>query len=131
MHTLQDQVAVITGGSSGIGLATAKRFVAEGAQVFITGRRRDELDKAVAEIGSNATGVVGDVSRLEDLDALYSLIASKGLKIDIVFANAAFVEMAPTTAVTTEHFDKTFDTNARGVFFTVQKALPLMNDGAV
>src|SRR6266481_5477552 len=129
MPALTDQVAVITGGSSGIGLATAKRFAAEGARVFITGRRQEELDKAVAEIGPSATGVVGDVSSPEDLDALYALIAEKGLKLDIVFANAAFVEMAPTAAVTVEHFDKTFDTNARGVFFTVQKALPLLNDG--
>ena len=129
MPALTDQVAVITGGSSGIGLATAKRFAAEGAKVFITGRRQEELDKAVAEIGPSATGVVGDVSSPEDLDALYALIAEKGLKLDIVFANAAFVEMVPTAAVTVEHFDKTFDTNARGVFFTVQKALPLMNDG--
>jgi NAD(P)-dependent dehydrogenase (short-subunit alcohol dehydrogenase family) len=129
MLALQNKIAVITGGSSGIGLATAKRFVTEGAQVFITGRRRDELDKAVAEIGSNAIGVRGDVSNLEDLDALYNLIDSKGMKIDIVFANAAFAEIAPTRAVTPGHFDQTFDTNTRGVFFTVQKALPLMNNG--
>ena len=129
MPALQGKIAVITGGSSGIGLATAKRFVAEGAQVFLMGRRQDELNKAVAEIGPSAIGVAGDVSNLEDLDSLYSLIASKRMKIDIVFANAAFAEIAPMRAVTVEHFDRTFATNTRGVFFTVQKALPLMNDG--
>ena len=129
MQALEGKTAVITGGSSGIGLATAKRFVAEGAQVFLMGRRQDELNKAVAEIGPSAIGVAGDVSNLEDLDSLYSLIASKRMKIDIVFANAAFAEIAPMRAVTVEHFDRTFATNTRGVFFTVQKALLLMNDG--
>ncbi|MGB8769598.1 MAG: glucose 1-dehydrogenase [Candidatus Korobacteraceae bacterium] len=129
MSKLQGKVAIITGGSSGIGLATAKRFVAEGAYVFITGRRQAELDKAVAEIGKNATGVQGDVSNLGDLDRLYKTVSAKKGKIDIVFANAGFVELVPTPAVTPEHFDKTFDINARGVYFTVQKALPLMNDG--
>ena len=129
MLALAGKVAVITGGSSGIGLATAKRFVAEGAQVFITGRREDALADAVAQIGPNAIAVPGDAGDLEDLDRLYDLIASRDVKIDIVFANAAFAEIAPTGAVTAEHFDRTFDTNARGVFFTVQKALPMMNDG--
>ncbi len=129
MSGLQNKTAIITGGSSGIGLATAKRFVAEGAYVFITGRRQDELDKAVDEIGKNVTAVQGDVSRLDDLDRLYKAVSEKKPKIDIVFANAGFVEMVPTTAVTPGHFDETFNVNARGVFFTVQKALPLMNDG--
>jgi NAD(P)-dependent dehydrogenase (short-subunit alcohol dehydrogenase family) len=129
MLAQQGKIAVITGGSSGIGLATAKRFAAEGAQVFIMGRRQAELDQAVVEIGPNAIGVTGDVSKPEDLDRLYSLVASKGLKINIVFANAALAEMAPMSDVTVEHFDRTFDTNTRGVFFTVQKALLMMNDG--
>ncbi len=129
MPTLKGKVAIITGGSSGIGLATAKRFVAEGAYVFITGRRRAELDKAAAEIGRNVTAVQGDASNLDDLDRLYRDVAAKKGRIDIVFANAGFVEMAPTPAATPEHFDKTFNINARGVYFTVQKVLPLINDG--
>lgn len=130
MSGLNGKVAVITGGSSGIGLATAKCFVKEGAYVFITGRRQSELDKAVLEIGSNVTAVKGDVSNLGDLDKLYAEVEAKKGKIDILFANAGFVEMVPTIAVTPEHFDKTFNINARGVFFTVQKALPHLNDGA-
>src|SRR5271155_4341403 len=129
MPALQGKVAVITGGSSGIGLAAAKRFVAEGAYVFITGRRQAELDKAVAEIGKNVTAVRGDVADLDDLDRLYKLVAAKKGRLDIVFANAGFVEMVPTSAATPAHFDKTFNINARGAYFTVQKALPLMNDG--
>ena len=129
MSALQGKVAVITGGSSGIGLAIAKRFVSEGAYVFITSRRQTELDKAVAEIGSNVTAVQGDVSKLEDLDRLYNMIAGQNRKIDVVVANAGFVEIALITTASPEHFDKVFDTNARGAFFTVQKALPLMNDG--
>jgi len=130
MQALQGKVAVITGGSSGIGLATAKRFVAEGAFVFITGRRRTELDKAVSEIGKNVVGVRGDISKLEDLDCLYKQVAAKKGKIDILFANAGVVETVETPAATAEHFDRTFNTNARGAYFTVQKALPLLNDGA-
>jgi NAD(P)-dependent dehydrogenase (short-subunit alcohol dehydrogenase family) len=129
MPALKNKVAVITGGSSGIGLATAKRFVEEGAYVFITGRRQSELDKAVKEIGRNAIAIQGDISKLDDLERLYKEIAQKKGKIDIVVANAAVVEMVPTQAVTPEHYDKTFDTNARGTYFTVQKALPLLNDG--
>jgi len=129
MPRLEGKIAVITGGSSGIGLATAKRFVKEGAYVFITGRRQAELDKAVAEIGSNVTAVKGDVSNLEDLDRLYQTVAAKKGKLDVLFANAGVVEPVPTAAVTTEHYDKTFGINARGVYFTVQKALPLMKDG--
>jgi NAD(P)-dependent dehydrogenase (short-subunit alcohol dehydrogenase family) len=130
MQALQGKVAVITGGSSGIGLATAKRFVAEGAFLFITGRRQTELDKAVSEIGRNVVGVRSDVSKLEDLDRLYKEVATKKGKIDILFANAGIVEKMETPAATAEHFDRTFNTNARGVYFTVQKALPLLNDGA-
>lgn len=129
MPALQGKVAIITGGSSGIGLAIAKRFVSEGAYVFITSRRQSELDKAVTEIGKNVTAVQGDVSKLEDLDRLYSTVSSQSRKIDVVVANAGFVELAPIKTATPEHFDRTFDTNARGAFFTVQKALPLMNDG--
>jgi NAD(P)-dependent dehydrogenase (short-subunit alcohol dehydrogenase family) len=130
MASLKGKVAVITGGNSGIDLATAKRFVAEGAYVFITGRRHAELDDAVAEIGSNVTAVQGDVSNLEDLDRLYREVKSKKGKIDIIFANAGIVETAETPAATPEHFDRTLNTNARGAYFTVQRALPLLSDGA-
>lgn len=129
MLALQGKIAVITGGSSGIGLATAKRFVKEGAYVFITGRRKAELDKAVVEIGSNVTGVQGDASNLDDLDRLYKEVAAKKGKLDVLFANAGIAEPKPTAAVSAEDYDKTFDINARGVFFAVQKALPLMKDG--
>jgi NAD(P)-dependent dehydrogenase (short-subunit alcohol dehydrogenase family) len=129
MARLSGKVAVITGGSSGIGLATAKKFVEEGAYVFITGRRQAELDKAVAQIGSNVTAVQGDVSNLDDLDRLYKEVATKKGKLDVLFANAGFVEPKPTPAVSPEQYDKTFDINARGVFFTVQKAVPLMKEG--
>lgn len=130
MPALQGKIAVITGGSSGIGLAAAKRFVAEGAFVFITGRQQFKLDKAVKEIGKNVVAVRGDVSKLDDLDRLYKEVGEKKGKIDILFANAGIVEAVETPAATPEHFDRTFNTNARGVYFTVQKALPLLNDGA-
>ena len=130
MRALQGKTAVISGGNSGIGLAVAKRFVAEGAFVFITGRRQTELDKAVEEIGKNVVAVKSDVSNLDDLDRLYKEVAKEKGKIDIIFANAGIVETVQTPEVTPEHFDRTFNTNARGVFFTVQKALPLLNDGA-
>jgi len=126
---LNGKIAVITGGSSGIGLATAKRFVEEGAYVFITGRRQAELDKAVVEIGSNVTGVQADVSNLDDLDRLYKEVETKKSKVDVLFANAGIAEPKPTAAVSAEDYDKTFDVNARGVFFAVQKALPLMKEG--
>ena len=129
MARLNGKVAVITGGSSGIGLATAKKFVEEGAFVFITGRRKAELDKAVAEIGRNVTGIQGDASNLDDLDRLYKEVATSKGKLDVLFANAGFVEPKPTPAVSPEHYDKTFGINARGVFFAVQKALPLMKEG--
>jgi NAD(P)-dependent dehydrogenase (short-subunit alcohol dehydrogenase family) len=129
MAKLTGKVAVITGGSSGIGLATARRFVEEGAHVFITGRRREELDKAAKSIGKNVTTVQGDVAKLEDLDRLYETVKAEKGAIDIVVANAAFVESAVLKDATPEHFDKTFDVNARGTFFTVRKALPLLRDG--
>ena len=125
---LQGKMAVITGGTSGIGLATAKLFVKEGAYVFITGRRQKELDAAVQAIGRNVTGVQGDIARLVDLDRLYQAVKTKG-RIDVVFANAGVAEFAPLGRITEEHFDKLFDTNVKGTLFTVQKALALMNDG--
>src|SRR6201981_554716 len=118
MPRLEGKIAVITGGSSGIGLATAKRFVKEGASVFITGRRQAELNKAAAEIGSNVTAVQGDVANPSDLDRLYQTVAAEKGKLDVLFANAGVVEPLPTAAVTTDHYDKTFGINARGVYFT-------------
>jgi NAD(P)-dependent dehydrogenase (short-subunit alcohol dehydrogenase family) len=129
MSKLQGKVAIITGGTTGIGFAAAKLFVKEGAHVFITGRRQKELDEAVKVIGSNVTGIQGDVSKLTDLDRLYETIKAKGKKIDIVFANAGVAEFAALGNITEEHFDKLFDINVKGTLFTVQKALPLMNDG--
>ncbi len=129
MGKLEGKVAVITGGSSGIGLATAQAFVAEGAQVFITGRRQGELDKAVQLIGKKATGVQGDVANLADLDRLYAVVKQKAGRVDIVFANAGGGGLVPMGAITEEHFDQTFDANVKGLLFTVQKALPLMTGG--
>ncbi len=129
MSNLQGKIAVITGGSSGIGLATAQRFVAEGAYVFITGRREDELDKAVATLNGQATGVKGDVSNMADLDALYARVKAEKGVVDIVFANAGFVEHAQIFDLSEAHYDKTMDINLKGVVFTVQKALPLMTRG--
>jgi NAD(P)-dependent dehydrogenase (short-subunit alcohol dehydrogenase family) len=129
MSKLSGKVAVITGGSSGIGLATAKRFVEEGAYVFITGRREAELQKAKAAIGKNVTTVQGDASILEDLDRLYRIVKETKGHVDILFANAGFVEHQTIDVVTPEHFDKTFNINVRGVLFAVQKALPLMKNG--
>ena len=126
---LAGKIAVVTGGSSGIGLATAKRFVEEGAHVVITGRREKELKEAAAFIKSNVTTVVGDVSRLEDLDRLYAIVKEKHGHIDILFANAGAGTIAPLEVATEAHFDQTFDVNVKGVFFTVQKALPLFKDG--
>src|SRR5580704_6379714 len=125
---LQGKMAVITGGSCGIEMATAKLFVKEGAYVFITGRRQKELDAAVQAIGRNVTGVQGDIARLVDLDRLYQAVKTKG-RIDVVFANSGVAEFAPLGRITEEHFDKLFDTNVKGTLFTVQKALALMNDG--
>ncbi len=131
MEKLAGKISVITGGNSGLGLATAKRFVAEGAHVFITGRRRSELDAAVKEIGKNVTGVQGDVSNLVDLDRLYATVKEQKGRIDILFANAGLGEFAPLGQITEAHFDKTFGVNVKGTLFTVQKALPLMPNGAV
>jgi NAD(P)-dependent dehydrogenase (short-subunit alcohol dehydrogenase family) len=129
MGKLQGKVAVITGGTTGIGLATAKLFVREGAYVFITGRRQKELDEAMKAIGSNVTGIQGDVAKLADLDRLYEAVKAKGRKLNIVFANAGVGEFAPLESVTEAHFDKLFSINVKGLLFTVQKALPLMPEG--
>lgn len=125
------KIALITGGSSGIGLATAKRFVEEGAYVFITGRRQVELDDAVKQIGRAVTGIRGDVSKLQDLDAVYTEVQEQKGRLDIVFANAGTGGFAPLGQITEEHFDKQFNVNVRGMLFTVQKALPLMKSGGV
>ena len=130
MSMLGGKIAVITGGNSGIGLATARKFVAEGAYVFITGRRQNELDSAVNQIGTSVTAVQGDVSNLEDLDRLYSTVKRQKGHINILFANAGIGEFASLGAITEEHFDKTFNANVKGLLFTVQKALPLLKDGA-
>ena len=129
MRNLEGKIAIVTGGSSGIGLATAKRFVDEGAHVVITGRREKELKEAAAFIEKNVTSVIGDVSRLEDLDRLYAVVKEKHGHIDILFANAGAGTIAPLAAATEAHFDQTFDVNVKGMFFTVQKALPLFKDG--
>jgi NAD(P)-dependent dehydrogenase (short-subunit alcohol dehydrogenase family) len=129
MPKLQGKVAVVTGGSSGMGLATAKRFVEEGAFVYITGRRQTELDKAVSLIGRSVAAVQGDVSNLADLDRLYATVASEKGKIDILFAGAGIVDPQPLAETTEESFDKAFAINTRGLAFTVKKALPLLNDG--
>ena len=130
MDTLEGKVAVITGGDSGIGLAAAKRLVADGAYVFITGRRQRGLDDAVKQIGQNVTAVAGDVSRLADLDHLFATVQELKGRIDILFANAGIAEGAPLGAISEEQFDRTFGVNVKGALFTVQKALPLLADGA-
>ncbi len=129
MALLKGKTAVITGGTTGIGLATAKRFVEEGAYVFISGRRQAELDAAVQELGENATGVQGDVGKAEDLDRLYAAVADSGRRLDVVFANAATIDVARIGEITEEHLDSQLDVDFKGVVFTVQKALPLLNDG--
>jgi len=126
---LDGKIAVITGGNSGIGLATAQRLVQEGAFVFITGRRQDELDKAVKQIGGNVMGVQGDVSNTADLDRLYETVKQQKGRIDILFANAGVADVAPLGSITESHFDKIFSINLKGLLFTVQKALPLFQDG--
>jgi NAD(P)-dependent dehydrogenase (short-subunit alcohol dehydrogenase family) len=128
MGKLQGKLAVVTGGTTGIGFATAKRFVDEGAYVFITGRRQKELDEAVKTIGRGVAAVQGDVAKLQDLDRLYETVKAKG-KIDVLVANAGIGEFASLASLTEAHFDKLFDLNVKGTLFTVQKALPLMNDG--
>ena len=129
MEKLRDKVAVITGGSSGIGLATAQRFVEQGAYVFIFGRRESELESAKALIGKNVTSVQGDITNLADLSRLFDTVKKARGIVDIVVANAGFIEHQTIDSATPEHFDKTFGINARGTFFTVQKALPLMQNG--
>ncbi len=130
MGQLEGKTAVVTGGTTGIGLAGARRLAAEGATVFVTGRRKPELDAAVAGIGGNAVGVQGDVADLADLDSLFQAVRGAGRRIDVLFANAGGGEFATLEQVTEEHFDRTFAINVRGLVFTVQKALPLLNDGA-
>ena len=133
MNKLEGKVAVITGGTSGIGLATAQRFASEGAYVFITGRRQSEIDTAVKQIGknnnNNVTGVQGDVSNLANLDRLYATVKEQKGRIDILFANAGVGELVPLGEITEAHFDKTFGINVKGLLFSVQKALPLFQDG--
>jgi NAD(P)-dependent dehydrogenase (short-subunit alcohol dehydrogenase family) len=130
MGKLEGKIALITGGNSGIGLATAKQFVNESAYVFITGRRESELARAVKEIGRNVTGVQGDVANLGDLDRLFAQIKREKGKLDIVFANAGGAKFAPLGKITEEHYDGLFNSNVKGMVFTVQKALPLLPDGA-
>ena len=127
---LANKVALVTGGSAGIGLGIAKRFAEEGARIFITGRRPAELDKAVTSIGGDATAVQGDASNLADLDRIFARIETEAGRIDVLAANAGFYEFGTIGEITEEHFDKTFNTNVRGTLFTVQKALPLLSRGS-
>lgn len=126
---LEGKVALVTGGTTGIGLASAQDFAAQGAKVFITGRRQAELDTAVALIGASATGIRGDVASLDDLDRVFAEIKAKAGHLDVVFANAGGGDMVPLAEVTEEHFDRIFNSNVKGTLFTVQKALPLLKDG--
>jgi NAD(P)-dependent dehydrogenase (short-subunit alcohol dehydrogenase family) len=130
MSKLEGKIALITGGATGIGFATARRFVSEGAEVIITGRRKPELDTAVKLLGGTVLGVQGDVSNLADLDRLYATIREQKGHLDIVFANAGGGSFAPLGAITEEHFDQIFNINVKGLLFTVQKALPLLKDGS-
>ena len=129
MNRLKGKVALVTGGNGGIGLATAKRFVAEGATVFITGRRQNELDSAVREIGAGVVAIQGDIANLADLDRMFATIRERSGRLDILFANAGVGEFVPLGQITEAHFDKIFGINVKGTVFTVQKALPLMRDG--
>jgi NAD(P)-dependent dehydrogenase (short-subunit alcohol dehydrogenase family) len=129
-NRLANKIALVTGGTSGIGLATAKLFADEGAHVYITGRRKDALDAAVAEIGANVTGVQADSSRFDDLDRLYAQIQAAHGHLDVLFANAGGGSMLPLSQITEEHYDDIFGRNVKGVIFTVQKALPLLRNGA-
>ena len=130
MNKLEGKIALVTGGNSGIGLATAKQFVNEGAYVFITGRREPELAAAVKQVGKNVTAVQGDVANRGDLDRLFTQIKREKGKLDILFANAGVAKYSPLGAITEESYDSIFDINVKGVVFTVQKALPLLSDGA-
>lgn len=125
----ENKIVVVTGGTDGIGLTTAKAFAAEGATVYITGRRQERLDEALTEIGHGAIGVQGDISDLADLDRLYAQIGRDHGRVDVVFANAGVSESAPIGAIEEDHFDRVFDINVKGTVFTVQKALPLMSEG--
>jgi NAD(P)-dependent dehydrogenase (short-subunit alcohol dehydrogenase family) len=129
-NKLNGKIAVVTGGSAGIGFGTAKRFAEEGARVFITGRREAELDKAVAALGANVTGVQGDMSNLADINRLYETVKLHADQIDILFVNAGVYEFGKLGEITEEHFDRTFNTNVRGLLFTVQQALPLLKPGS-
>lgn len=129
MNSFDNKVVIVTGGTSGIGLATAKAFASQGAAVFITGRRREALDAAVTSIGGNVTAVRCDAARLDDIDRLYDTVQQQHAHIDVLFANAGLGELAPLGAITEAHFQKTFDTNVKGTLFTVQKALPMLRDG--
>ena len=126
----KNKVVVVTGGSSGIGLAAAKAFAVEGASVFITGRRQQALDAAVKQIGGGVIAIRGDMAKLADIDRLYDTVQQRHAQIDVLFANAGGGEMVPLGAITEEHYERAFDTNVKGVLFTVQKALPLLKDGA-
>ncbi|WP_328849078.1 SDR family oxidoreductase [Micromonospora zamorensis] len=130
MGQLDGKTALVTGGTTGIGLAAARRFAAEGAYVFVTGRRKGPLDEAVASIGTNATGIASDVGNLDDLDRVMRAIEARGAGLDVVFANAGGGEFLPLDSITVEHIASTFDTNIYGTVFTVQKSLPLLNEGA-
>ena len=130
MGKLEGKIALITGGNSGIGFATVKQFVNEGAYVFITGRRDPELARAVKEIGTSVTGIQGDVANLGDLDRLFAQIKREKGRLDIVFANAGGAKFAPLGKITEEHYDALFNSNVKGLLFTVRKALPLLPDGA-
>jgi NAD(P)-dependent dehydrogenase (short-subunit alcohol dehydrogenase family) len=130
MSKLDGKIALVTGGNSGIGLATAKGLAARGAQVYITGRRQRELDAAVKSIGKHTVGIQGDVSKLSDLDRVYAQIAKDHGHLDILFANAGIAELSPLGAITEAHYDSIFDINVKGLLFTVQKALPLLRAGS-
>jgi len=129
MSKLAGKVALVTGGNGGLGLAAAKRFVAEGATVYITGRRQNELDSAVREIGAGVVGIQGDIANLADLDRMFATIRERSGRLDLLFANAGIGEFVPLGQITEEHFDRIFGVNVRGTVFTIQKALPLMRDG--
>ncbi|MEU7799335.1 SDR family oxidoreductase [Micromonospora arborensis] len=130
MAQLNGKTALVTGGTTGIGLAAARRFAAEGAHVFVTGRRQQQLDEAVSAIGPNATGIRSDVSNLDDLDRVIDALTARGTGLDVLFANAGGGEFAALGTISVEHYTDTFDRNVRGTMFTVQKALPVLNDGA-
>lgn len=130
MSKLTNKIAVVTGGNSGIGLATAQAFINEGATVVITGRNQEKLDSAIKQLGVGAIAIKGDVSNLKDLDTLFATVKEKYGKIDVLFANAGGAKIAPISEVTEEHFDTTFNINVKGLYFTIQKALPLLSDDA-